>query len=121
MDDTERILTALRAAMDMAVTARVAFPEADPACPAALLLPARQKAVCGADGAALLTELTQTLRLTARSVRMLTGMARQAEDAMHSLGYRLEETQATEGLPRSLTLRFSAVTDGNYLYERGIK
>ena len=111
-DDRERVLAALRAGLDAGTAVRAAWAEAETACPAAILLPARRIPVCAAAGEVLLTEITQTVRLTARSYTQLSRLADQAEDAMRALGYALTDMKTENGVPRAGVLCFTGVSDG---------
>ena len=111
-DDQERVLAALREGLDAGTAVRAAWSEARTACPAAVLLPARRVPVCAAAGENLLTEITQTVRLTARSYAQLSRLADQAEDAMRALGYALTDMKTEDGVPRTGVMRFSGVSDG---------
>ena len=115
-DDQARVLAALQSGLDSDVTVRVAWAEVQTACPAAAVLPARCIPVCAAAGETLLTEITQTIRLTARSYTQLSRLAGQTEDVMLTLGYALTDMKTENGTPRAMTMRFRAVTDGVNVY-----
>ena len=111
-DDRERVLSALREGLDAGTAVRVAWAEAPAACPAAVLLPAKCVPVCVSAGETLLTEVTQAVRLTARSYAQLQRLTAQAEAAMQTLGYMLAGMEVADGLPRSAVIVFKGTTDG---------
>ena len=115
-DDQERVVTALQAGLDEETAVRIAWAEAETACPAAVLLPARCIPVCTAAGETLLTEITQSIRLTARSYAQLTRLAGQTEDAMLTLGYTLIDMKTDKGIPRSMMMQFSGIADGERMH-----
>ena len=111
-DDRARVLSVLREGLDAGTAVRVAWAEAPAACPAAVLLPAKCVPVCVSAGETLLTEITQAVRLTARSYAQLQRLAAQAEAAMQALGYTLADMDPADGLPRSAVIVFKGTTDG---------
>ncbi len=111
-DDGTRVLTALRAALDADAAVSVAWPETQAGSPAAVLPPAKRVPVCSAGGETLLTEITQTVCLSARSFERLNRLTEQAETAMRGLGYTLVDMRTDRKLPRAVTLVFRSVTDG---------
>ncbi len=121
-DDTARVLAALKTALGTEVSVTVAWPEQKAALPAAVLLPARRIPACEAGGEILLTEITQTVCLTARSFAALNRMADQAEQAMRGLGYSLCEMSAENTPPRRMTMAFRSVTDGeSFFIQQGVR
>ena len=115
-DDRERVITGLRQGLDAGTAVRIAWAEAPAESPAVVLMPARCMPV-NRSGAQL-TDITQTLRLTARSYAHLLRLAAQTESVMRGLGYSMTEMSPEDGLPRAVTMRFQGVTDGENAYWR---
>lgn len=115
-DDHDRVYAALKNGLDAEAAVRSAWSEAETACPAAILLPARSVPVCAAAEGTLLTEIVQTVRLTAKSCAQLRRLVGQAEDAMLALGYRLTDMRTEEGRPRMTRLQFTGIADEERMY-----